>query len=518
MEICNNVLEDGPDGERAKLLSDMVLAKKSDAFGVRQKRAVSGLLQVLIAVQDKGIAMDFWNQYLSQEKEQGRVPHAVLPMLKSFLSKYGTSAQSTFVSTAVSRIALKKFSNRAFGFVAAAVKVLAEDYSTLRQELIHKLVQSIGHEGSIDDESVKTFFEMVQAHASTIFVDPSRIVVSFLNALTELPCRTRGGSMLLIGTNLSNVDWKGIETPLLSAINKLKKEGYILHALKMVKELAGPIPKKLDCRSNKYKLCATLANQVLHGSLSALMDAPTVHQQLDLLYIADAFCHNFVQNIAQSVGTLNIDEYVTPICLSLCEHSNDSPSFRQAADELALRIVPILNERVSTPLGDVTNWATSVTAETHFEKKQIDEFLASPCHGSLSFELAKHSHERILADLKPLMSSGYINAYPSRLSGKGRWRIKIDKLKSKKQPLESAISLSCTCLHWRDDCLRNSSAAKLQEVEDARNTLAKIESCLGGMIPARNKRARAGINSMAFSRKKQGNGSGRSSHDAIVID
>jgi hypothetical protein len=170
----------------------------------------------------------------------------------------------------------------------------------------------------------------------------------------------------------------------------------------------------------------------------------------------------------------NIDKVIIPLAIKVDEQEKLPPTLQTAVSALVIPCIQTLTTRLSSPIGNCTNWSTSLIADTTIEKERINNFLRSPCLKILSFELAMHSHQLMLDALKPLVSSGNIEAYPSRPSGRGRWNFVIKKLHSKHQSLSTAHSLSCTCCSHDEQCIVSRSKATLKKRQEDKALLDKL--------------------------------------------
>jgi len=423
-KMCRFVLKD-PNVSRADMLANQILAEEFEDYGFNndRKSVVSTFMQVLMAVGDSDGAFSFWERYLAKQQMQGRLPNEIVPQIGPFMEHFGNEdrVQVCLYETIQKEMVVRN-PNAAIDFVVGCVNSLKNDHANLCQLMIDRLLASMDRlQSTVNASSAKAFLTMFEADCG--IPDSAKLVSTFLDCVTQSSCElpssdsatrrskieTRG-PVTLLGSGLpgvfSSLGWQGVEKSLRNVISKLIEYGSVEDALTLVKELSGPHPERLDRDGKQFKLCASLASRAIQPSTQAAVENPSMQVLSHAVTLADAFCPSTIDSIVCEILKMDLDEIIAPLALVFRKQENASPQLQSAVNKLSSRCVEQLTARNSAPMGDVINWSLSLTAETELNKKNIDAFLCSPCKSSLSFELAKYSHEKILADLKPLVASG----------------------------------------------------------------------------------------------------------------
>ena len=304
--------------------------------------------------------------------------------------------------------------------------------------------------------------------------DPTTVVSAFLDAvirssddLNPPPSLSKSancGPAVICSAGVPKVcaapEWKGIEKSLGGVVNKLIECKDFHNAVLLVHELSALHVDQVDGASLQHTICAKLANQVIGPAFLDAMKKPSLQVLLDMLSLSEVFCPLHLELFSHELLALNVDATVAPPALAL--QKEQTCAEQQAMISIvASHCIQVITTRLQEPMGVVVNRSLSLSVNSQIETQRINDFLRGPRRESLSFELTLHSHEKLLTDLKPLVGSGLIKAYPSRPSGVGRWSIKIDKLQSQVKPVTSILSMSRTC--WPSQaatCIIASSKAK----------------------------------------------------------
>lgn len=146
-------------------MSELILEKVFGYYFFECDTVIPRFMQVLVAANDKGVAVDFWKRYLAKRQNEGRVPKDILAELAPFMLCFGSDVdvQSSLYDS-VQKQTFAIGAGTVVGFVSACVKLHIIYHARLCQRMLERLVVFMSEsESIISTASVSAFWRYLKA-------------------------------------------------------------------------------------------------------------------------------------------------------------------------------------------------------------------------------------------------------------------------------------------------------------------------------------------------------------------